>query len=336
MFQLVEEKSEKINAQLRFAKAMESAWSGEERRTVGWRPSSKVMPIVHNGVLWFAQIGPHDDQHTLRYWNSFGVYNDSGVLQIAVEINIPVESNTRTVSGFFAKDQATGSIYLMHDGGVGGGRLGIGQENFLRWSSKRLEQVMAPHGGDRFGIIVSEIDGANLSANVSSFVHSVIDFKAAVTAGEHAAIAEAEVGFSYKDYFKEFSGRKKGVRKNEVEYITRHGDIVHVLSSWVLKSREEFGLKIIKNAYIDLGVQDEEGSLIELYEVKTNASRQTLYTAIGQLLVHGNQAGMDVKKVIVIPKGEVISNDILGTLKALSIGIILFELLGQSVSICRQ
>jgi hypothetical protein len=335
MLELVETKSEKIAAQRRFAKAMESAWIGEERRTVVWRPSSKVLPIAHNGVLWFAQIRPHDDQHTLRYWNSFGVYNNSGNLQIAVEINIPVESNTRTVSGFFAKDQATGSIYLMHDGGVGGGRPGIGQENFLRWSSKQPEPVMASDGSYRFGIIVSEIDGASLSVNVSSFVQSVIDFKAAVTAAEPAAIAEAEDGFSYKDYFKEFSGRKKGVRKKEFEYITRHGDIVHSLSSWVLKSREDFGLKVIKNAYIDLGVQDEEGSLIELYEVKTNASRQTLYTAIGQLLVHENQAGVDVKKVVVIPRGEMVSNDIQGALKALSIDMIFFELRGQAVSICR-
>lgn len=336
MLELVETKSEKVAAQRRFAKAMESAWNRSERRTVVWRPSSKVLPIAHNDLLWFAQIRPHDDQQTLRYWNSFGVYNDSGNLQIAVEINIPVESNARTVSGFFARDQITGSIYLMHDGGVGGGRPGIGQENFLRWSSRRPEPVIASDGRYRFGIIVSEIDGASLSANVSSFVQSVIDFKAAVTASEHTAITDAEEGFSYKDYFKEFSGKKKGVRKKEFEYITRHGDIVHALSSWVLASREGFGFRVIKNAYIDLGVQDAEGSLIELYEVKTNASRQTLYTAIGQLLVHGNQAGVDVKKAVVIPKGEMVSNDIQNTLKALGIDMIFFELRGQGVSIWRQ
>ncbi|MEF9672545.1 hypothetical protein QNM99_10600 [Pseudomonas sp. PCH446] len=222
----------------------------------------------------------------------------------------------------------------MHDGGVGGGRPGIGQENFLRWSSKRPAPVLTSKGTYRFGIIVSEIDGASLSSNVSSFVQSVIDFKAAVVAEDPSAIDESEDGFSYKDYFREFSGKKKGVRKKEFEYITRHGDIVHALSNWVLQSREDFGLRVIKNAYIDLGVQDKGCRLIELYEVKTNTSRQTLYTAIGQLLVHENQAGMDVKKVIVIPKGEVVSNDILGALKALSIDIIVFELRGQAVSIC--
>lgn len=333
MLELVETKSEKIAVQRRFAKAMESAWNRAERRTVVWRPSSKVLPIAHNGLLWFAQIRPHDDQHTLRYWNSFGVYDDSGNLQIAVEINIPVESNTNRVSGFFAKDQATGCNYLMHDGGVGGGRPGIGQEKFLRWSSKRPVPVMTSDGSYRFGIIVSEIDSASLSANVSSFVQSVIDFKAAATAAEPAVIAEAVEGFSYKDYFKEFSGRKKGIRRKEFEYITRHGDIVHALSSWVLKSRENSGLKVIKNAYIDLGVLDDKGRLIELYEVKTNASRQTLYTAIGQLLVHETQAGIGVEKVMVLPKSEAISGDVQGALKALGIDIIFFELRGQAVYI---
>ncbi|MGA8135248.1 MAG: hypothetical protein WCA48_14050 [Pseudomonas gingeri] len=242
MLELVETKGEKVAAQRRFARAMESAWNSSERRTVVWRPSSKVLPIAQNGVLWFAQIRPHDDQQTLRYWNSFGVFNQLGNLQIAVEINIPVDTNARTVSGFFAKDPSTDSIYLMHDGGVGGGRPGIGQENFLRWSSKRPEPVLTSNGTYRFGIIVSEIDGASLSANVSSFVQSVIDFKAAVVAEDPSAIAESEDGFSYKDYFKEFSGKKKGVRKKEFEYITRHGDIVHALSNWVFQSREDLGL----------------------------------------------------------------------------------------------
>lgn len=335
MLKLVETRTEKVAAQRRFAKEIERAWEMAERRTVAWRPDSKELPIAHNGELWFAQIRPHDDQRTLRYWNSFGVYNATGNLQIAVEINIPIESNTRRVSGFFAKDESTGAIYLMHDGGVGGGRQGIGQENFLRWSSKRPIPVVASDGRQRFGIIVSGLDDDNLSVNVSSFVQSVIDFKAAVVSGEPLAI-ETEVGAaSYQSYFKEFSGSKKGSRRKEFEYITRHGDIVHALSEWVLCSRSGDDLSVVKNAYIDLGLVDGKGSLVELYEVKTNSSRQTLYTAVGQLMVHQGNARGDVQKYVVLPKGEAVSQDIRAAFTAMGIRMLFFVLRKRSVLIER-
>lgn len=334
MLRLLETRTEKVTAQRRFAKAIERAWGARERRTVVWRPSRKELPIAHNGHLWFAQIKPHDDQQTHRYWNSFGVYDAVGNLQIAVEINIPVDSNTRRVSGFFAKDESTEAIYLMHDGGVGGGRQGIGQENFLRWSSKRPVPVMSADGVERFGIIVSELDDENLSFNVSSFVQSVIDFKAAVVSGEALAIETESNGSSYQSYFKEFSGQKKGSRKKEFEYITRHGDIVHALSEWVFNSgTKEVGLRVVKNAFIDLGLVDGNGVLRELYEVKTSSSRQTLYTAIGQLMVHQGNSKECVKKYVVLPKGEVVSHDIREAFTTMGIEMLFFTLHKRSVLI---
>lgn len=336
MLRLVETRTEKIAAQRRFAKEIERAWGTRERRTVVWRPSQKELPISHNGHLWFAQIRPHDDQQTPRYWNSFGVYNAVGSLQIAVEINIPIDSNTRRVSGFFAKDDSTGTIYLMHDGGVGGGRQGIGQENFLRWSSKRPVPVIVSDGGERFGIIVSGLDDENLSVNISSFVQSVIYFKAAVVSGEPLAVETERGRASYQSYFKEYSGRKKGSRKKEFEYITRHGDIVHALSEWVLHSRtKKAALKVVKNAFIDLGLVDKEGNLRELYEVKTNSSRQTLYTAVGQLMVHQGSTEELVEKYVVLPKGEAVSYDIREAFTAMGIQILFFTLHKRSVLIER-
>ncbi|WP_165667187.1 hypothetical protein [Metapseudomonas otitidis] len=334
MLRLVETRAEKISAQRRFAKEIERAWGTRERRTVAWRPSRKELPIAHNGHLWFAQIRPHDDQQTLRYWNSFGVYDAVGNLQIAVEINIPIDSNTRRVSGFFAKDDSTGAVYLMHDGGVGGGRRGIGQENFLRWSSKHPVPVMASDGSERFGIIVSGLDDESLSVNISSFVQSVIDFKAAIVSGEPLAVETERGRGSYQSYFKEYSGQKKGNRKKEFEYITRHGDIVHALSEWVLRSRiKKDKLRVVKNAFIDLGLVDKEGKLCELYEVKTNSSRQTLYTAVGQLMVHQASADGGVKKYVVLPKGDAVSDDIRKAFTAMGIQMLFFTLRKRSILI---
>ncbi|ESQ79340.1 hypothetical protein [Asticcacaulis sp. YBE204] len=101
-----------------FAKSLEIA------RQRGF-PSGNVDETVYSngaGELW-AAFTNLEAAAVPRRWNAFGVYDPKRQAQmITVEVNTPTNSSSAQVAGFFAKDAASGEIYLMHDGSVGGGK----------------------------------------------------------------------------------------------------------------------------------------------------------------------------------------------------------------------
>jgi hypothetical protein len=177
MLNLVASKEEKIEAVEKFASAMKIAWPGREERSVIWRPSSRKMEIVHNGLYWCCFITPNQSDKSPRYWNPFGLYRNAGSLQIAVEINIPTESNTKRVAGFFAKDGDTNKTYLVHSGGVGGGRKGVGRDAFLEWSKIDLVEVLDAAGNIRRGIAIGVLESESIANDVQLFISKILAFK---------------------------------------------------------------------------------------------------------------------------------------------------------------
>jgi hypothetical protein len=87
---------------------------------------------------------------------------------------------------------------------------------------------------------------------------------------------------------------------------------------------------IVKSQLIDMGVAVHE-TLVEIYEVKTSTTRSDLYSAIGQLLVHGSGDGC--RRVIVLPAYESIPPDIKRTFDRLSIDRLHFKLGKKSATI---
>ncbi len=336
MLRIVENEREKKSAQKAFVDRLRSAWPQRERRVIGWRPDSREMNIAHDRSFWFASARLAASHPIPRYWNSIGQYQPDGELQIAVEINIPIESNSRTVSGFFARDDKTRKLYLMHDGGVGGGRPGVGRDAFLAWSSPTLVEAEDSNNEVRVGIIVTPLESKRIGLYVSRFARTVVAFKEAVRNGEVNSIPIKEAKRTYSDYFREFSGKTKGQRAREFEYIARHGDIVEALSHW---RRKHFGSqgsasgdRIVKNIFIDLGIASSAGHLTELYEVKTNVDRQTLYAAIGQLVVHEERA-KDLRRFVVLPKLSSIPGDVLRAFNRLKIQVLRFSITDDEVTI---
>lgn len=330
MLKLVEDRAGKIAAQQSFTKFLQTAWRLREQRRVVWRPSARNLDIAHDREFWFSPVRPHGDQKQPRYWNSFGTYQPEGNLQIAVEINIPTETNAWTISGFIARDEQSGMQYLMHDGGVGGGRPGIGRDAFLAWSGAQLVQVENREQRVRQGIIVTPIRQKDIGEHVARFVRLVSAFKQAAVNGELASPQATEAQRTYAAYFKEFSGRKKGRRKQEFDYISRHGDIVDALSKW-RGGVAGNSVSVVKNAYIDLGIASSKNELIELYEVKTNTDRQSLYTAIGQLIVHGASGAKDIKRFLVVPHDGSLPQDVTRSLKSLGIKVLRYQIQDHAV-----
>jgi hypothetical protein len=130
----------------------------------------------------------------------------------------------------------------------------------------------------------------------------------------------------FGNYFEEFSGKKRRRRIKEIEYISRHGEIVSALQKWrqtTLKASEKF----VKDAYIDLGVQSRD-ALCELYEVKPSCERQALYTAIGQIIVHDDSPNGNRKRFLVLPHDEAVPGDVTQALTPSGFSLIRFELQG--------
>ena len=334
MLRLIETSKDKSEAQQIFAKNLKSDWDLKEDRLIVWRPNSKYLEISHNKSFWVSTDISSDSLRCA--YNTFGKYIDGEKgLQITVEINVPIEDNSKRYSGFFAIDDVSNEVYLMHDAAIGGGRKGIGRNQFLSWLGPELEEVSDTKGFIRPAIVVTSIHSKSIGNNLERFVQAVFDFKDGISTGQIKP--DEDSANTYADYFKEYSGTKKGIRASTFEYISWHGAIVHALQKQLRKrisEDEDFeGKSIVKNRFIDLGIQNNEKRLIELYEVKTSADRNSIYTAIGQLLVHGYGADLNIKRFLVLPQQRNLSKDIMKTLDALNVAIIRFKLNKKNVTI---
>ena len=140
----------------------------------GWvaRPT-----VNHNGVVWFYSHEKHEN----RFWNAFGLYPNEN---ITVEINPPrVGINFRKGQGMFAYNQEN-SLFLLHGGGIGGGRKGIGKSEFLKWYLQydHMRDVEIDRGSRKKGILVGNIsDEGSFLDDLEKFIRKVWLFKMLAT-----------------------------------------------------------------------------------------------------------------------------------------------------------
>lgn len=233
------------------------------------------------------------ERETNRFWNAFGIgspFEQAAPISISVEINPPLAGLQRRVQGVFARDDA-GSLYLLHRGGIGGGRKGIGKTEFLRHYTRLSPVVNINDGRDASSsaIVVAVLVDPAAVAEVSAFVHSVARFKHEVVSGVTRESVEPAPG-----YRQEFVGTKTIPAREEILVVSRHGAVVDRL--WRLL--EKAGYAVANDRWRDLFTKDQESDGL-LFEVKSSSDRQSLYTAVGQLMIHS--AGSAVRRIAVIP-----------------------------------
>lgn len=148
-------------------------------------------------------------------------------------------------------------------------------------------------------------------------------FKDAVAQGElddpdvRRAIAE------WEKFNSEGSGRRRGQRRSEIDYISYHGDVVQRLFE-ERQARCANDERVLNSKLIDLFVR-KAPSMTEIYEIKTSVDRQSIYTAIGQLISHSADAPSQVKRTLVLPEGSM-PPDLEKSLAALSIAVRRFSI----------
>ena len=148
--------------------------------TIGFQGGNIIKDDLHaDQNIWF--VTKKDNSVPVpRYWNAFGTADQliiQGSNHIAVEINVPLKGAPESVAGFFAK-KADGKIVLLHSGKIGGGRKGIGKNEFLKWYKKPfLEAQVSGKMDARQAILISDINSKNIASNIASFVKAVAAFK---------------------------------------------------------------------------------------------------------------------------------------------------------------
>ena len=326
MLALISETSRKKKAQQELKKNLKNALNRPSSHKIGFPGGNENRQIyaAGEGKLWVA-FGESKSSGKKRYRNLFGVYGPDLPEQTSmVQINIPIDDNRRNVAGFFAEDKETGDIFLMHDGGVGGGRRGISKSAFLACSKHKLIEIAEGNGKIRIGIAVGKLRDPDLSGRIWAFVKSVQSFKDQVTNGIMKTPEFKRQVKDFDSYRKEFSGKKQGIRDGRFEYITYHGDIVQKLYD-ERHARRLQGEEVSNSKLIDLFVK-KDGVISEVYEVKTGNDRQMLYTAIGQVLTHGHLSDSSCKRFIVLPEIKSVPDDIMCAIKRMNISLIQFKI----------
>nr|WP_294810172.1 hypothetical protein [uncultured Sphingomonas sp.] len=321
----IEDRGSKKDAQRRLAAILAKQLKRVGPRRIGF-PSGVREEVVHSagvGSLW-STFGSAEDSPVARTWNAFGVFHSrSAALNITVEINIPTKSNSRSVAGFIARDPLTGSEYLMHDGSIGGGKKGVGRDAYLAWSKSPLEKV-ATTSGEREGILVCDVDAIDAPDRIWRFVQSVRRFKDAVAGGLLETAGFKQELSEFESYKREFSGRKIGRRGAKIDYLSYHGDVVEALCL-ERTARALPGEGVFNTKLIDLYVR-RAGAITEVFEVKSQCERQSIYTAIGQLLTHA--PGPDTDRFLILPHGP-LADDLVAAIKTNRISVRRYAITGR-------
>ena len=333
MFSLLESKEEIKNSQDKLEVTLKREFPHSDVRDIGY-PSGRqtdAQICVYEESYWFWS-GDYRGKGTPRRQNWFGLMRP-GVLGITVETNVPCEGQSKYLAGYFARDSVSKSIYLMHSGKIGGGAKGVGKNAFLTSTSPQLIKVIDATGGIRLGVIVMPIEGNAASRSAISYIDTIALFRQEVRNKklDYSGPIFERNKQKLKDFYAEARGRRKGKRPGEIDYISRHGDVVEALRKWREKKGMKETLRLVKDVYIDMGVANERNRLLEIYEVKTKATTQDVYCAIGQLLVHENPK--ECEKVLVLPITEKISPNLKETLERLNIDLLWFKLNKVSATI---
>lgn len=333
MFLLIENKRDIALAHKKLSTTIKREFSGTVYRDIGWqngRQDDARLQTSGRYWYWCSELGSKEEKNPRRL-NWFGVYGDGPGVQISIEINTPFEGRNDSIAGFFAKDTDTGRVYLFHSGRIGGGKKGVNRESFLAWCGLSPQTIIDSNGDSREAVLVMPIEGKGATRPLIAYIAKVIGFKNAVRSGKHLSREVQKRRKVLGDYFREASGRRQGRRTiGEIDYVSRHGDVVDALANWLTKTRLLKGERLTKDALIDLGIK-RGGKLIELYEVKTSVVRSALYTAIGQLAVHA--VTKDCKLFVVLPADETLAPDLVAGLERNSIETIGFRLTEDSVEL---
>ena len=316
MLKIVDDKQTIADAQKKFEKSFKS-FGGETINTTlnsrGGNYDAEVLWFDKPGFwVCFAEIGN-------RYWNAFGTLSPEGErnVHITCEINFPKSGIGRKIGGAFVKD-ASEKLYMVHRGNMGGGKKGIGKRLFL--NNYRGDFEIVQDGEQETELpLIGALDSGKFIEQIHDFIREVERIK---------SIPQQQIPQTLsipQEFNKEFTGKRKYKTSEYIEAKCNHGLIVNALADELKR-----GLKTANTRSLDLCIIGNQGNKItHVFEVKTDISTTSLYSAVGQLLLNSVCLPSKPKLILVIP--EKLGRPVCEILKELGIKLLIFQWKGDNV-----
>lgn len=241
---------------------------------------SDVIQIFYSNKYDFWW-GNFDDKRNGRFWNPFGLKRPkpgsatTGKCQINYSTSV-INSNT---GGLFAKNNL-GNLYLLHNGRVGGGQKGVGKIAFANYYTGETTSVSV-NGQEMDYFVVTELNSSRFYQNVLDFVTTIYDFKTYV---KNTQTKEKRRGTKRPLPGDEYLGIKTyNLPARTVVASNEHA----IITKKLISELQKLNFTVKRDQYRDAYTVDDNDKINRIFEVKSSLSMQALYTAIGQLKLHG-------------------------------------------------
>jgi hypothetical protein len=269
---------------------------GPLRRTVGWQGGNREFPNIwwNDRHQFWMLFDPKSSGN--RYWCTFGLENPvpsrSRMLKIICEVNPPYHGINRRCAGLFVVNRH-GVVYLTHSGQIGGGHKGVGKHAFLRHYHGPTVTVDWPDRKTK-AIPIGRINDPNLPGKMAAFVRQVAAFKHGPIAAKRISNTERDA----LDFQAEFAGRYLLHVSLNKRVQREHGQVVNSLR----KLLEDLDYHVGNDKHRDLVLSRRGKRWRALFEAKTATRNSSIYTGVGQLLIHSLVGPKIHRLVMVLPQ----------------------------------
>ena len=218
-----------------------------------------------------------------------------------MEVNPRLEGTDLRVGGAFAKD-VRGVVHLCHNGKIGGGKPGVGKMAFFdHYRGKTMEMSYKDRLVDVADL--GPIDSRRLPGRLAWFAREVVRIKRVVetergNSDDSPSRSGVAVAKKIPGFVPEFSGtRRRYGAQGVIEARVDHGPVVDALAA----SLESLGYVPHNDHARDLFTLDKGNRVEVLFEVKTDTTTTSIYTAVGQLLMNGGAGNDKLRMILVVP-----------------------------------
>jgi hypothetical protein len=251
-------------------------------------------------VLWLKELGIWKFSQTIkevRYWNAFGIGKPgtSSVLSIASEINFPWAQIDRKTGGAFAED-AWGNVFVIHRGKIGGGKKGVGKSLFEH-NYRGVWSFMEDGDSISQVAVIGDLKSSRFALQAAQFVKKIEIMK--LSAG---ASTQTEIDFSEITFREDLIGSATPLPEDEIVSACDHDLVVSELA--ILLQRQK--IKIGNDTESELFTVDpSENRISHIFEVLTDTKENSLFAAVGKLLLQTSDAALRPNPVLVMPEDKI-------------------------------
>ncbi|PKN51673.1 MAG: hypothetical protein CVU55_10555 [Deltaproteobacteria bacterium HGW-Deltaproteobacteria-13] len=248
-------------------------------------------------VSWSKKLGVWKFSRAVkevRYWNAFGVEKPGppGVLSIASEINFPWAQIDRKTGGAFAED-AWGNIFVIHRGKIGGGKKGIGKSLFEH-NYRGVWSFMEDGDSISQVAVIGDLKSERFALQAAQFVKKIEMLKSAV-----ATSTQTEINFSEITFREDLIGSTTPSPEDEIVSACDRELVISELAAMLQKQKIKIGNDTESELFT---VNVSENRISHIFEVLTDTKENSLFAAVGKLLMQTSDAALKPHPVLVMPK----------------------------------